>query len=85
MTSGAPPMSMATMVRRGTKPNRNVEESLHHSPVTGMIDAILLGEMRHLRNSGGRDADGARRTAQQTAMQMSWQLHALIANKFPPL
>ncbi|HEX4112503.1 MAG TPA: hypothetical protein VH020_08200 [Stellaceae bacterium] len=57
-----------------------VERSLHHGPVTGMLDPILLSEMRQL--SDGEDDLAA---AQRTAMQTSWQLHAVIAHKLPKL
>jgi hypothetical protein len=69
------------MVRRGVKPNREVEEFLHHSPVAGMVDAVLLSEMRNLRIKDRAELVEAQRAAQRTAMQMSWQLHALVARQ----
>jgi hypothetical protein len=57
-----------------------VEQSLHHGPVTGMLDPILLSEMRQM-SEGGEDLAAA----QRAAMQTSWQLHAILANKLPKL
>jgi hypothetical protein len=65
-------------VKRGTKPNRMVEQSLHHGPVTGMLDPILLGELRQISERGEELA-----AAQQIAMQTSWRLHAIVARRIP--
>jgi hypothetical protein len=65
------------MVKRGEKPNRNVEESLHHSPVTGMLDGILLREIRTVCPGTNQDLAAA----EQAALQMSWHLHAVLGRK----
>lgn len=61
----------------GMKPNRSVEEILHHSPVDGMIDEFLLSEIRLMPAFRGEDFARAERTA----LQMSWFLHALAGRK----
>jgi hypothetical protein len=63
------------MVNRGAKPNRRVEEALHHSPVTGVIDAILIGEIRRVGDGRGNEVAAAHRTA----MEVSWQLQTIVA------
>jgi hypothetical protein len=65
------------MVSRGSKPNRRVEEALHHRPVTGVVDSILLGEIRRNGNGQGDDVQAAHRTAMQTA----WDLQRLVARQ----
>lgn len=76
MTPGAFAVFMPVMAKRRGMPNRSREEVLHHSPVTGMLDTILLSELRIIFDDGQKlDA------AQRVAMQMSWRLHALVARK----
>jgi hypothetical protein len=65
------------MVNRGPKPNRDIEEMLHHGPITGMLDPILLDEMRYLRDGGNAALDAA----QRSALDMSWRLHDLVFQK----
>jgi hypothetical protein len=64
------------MTRRRITPNRHREETLHHGPVTGMLDAVLVSELRMLIDDGEKRA-----AAQRVAMQVSWRLHALVARK----
>lgn len=71
---------IADMVNRGATPNRLVEQSLHHGPVIGMLDPILLGEIHELCED---DKDLI--AAQQLAMQISFRLHALVAKRVPKL
>ena len=59
----------------GMKPNRSVEEILHHSPVDGMIDEFLLSEIRLMPECRGEDFAQAERIA----LQMSWFLHAITS------
>jgi hypothetical protein len=80
MTGQGAAMFSPFMVKRGAKPNRLVEQSLHHGPVTGMLDPILLNEMRQMSEHGEDLA-----AAQQAAMQASWRLHALVARRVPKL
>jgi len=61
----------------GIKPNRSVEEILHHSPVDGMIDEFLLSEIR--RMPAFRGEDFAR--AERVALQISWRLHSLVSRR----
>lgn len=61
----------------GRKPNRGVEEALHHGPVGGMIDEFLLSEIRLMPRASGEDMAAAERKA----MQMSWYLHAVVSRK----
>jgi hypothetical protein len=58
------------------KPNRSIEASLHQGPVTGMLDSILLSEMRQIC-----DDDEGLAEAQRAALEMSWWLHALVAQR----
>jgi hypothetical protein len=66
----------AVMSKRRSKPNRNREEVLHHTPVTGMLDTTLLSELRIIFD----DSEKLDR-AQRIAMQVSWRLHAIVARK----
>jgi hypothetical protein len=61
-----------TMGEPGTKPNRRVEEALHHSPATAIVDAIILSEIRNMCRRGDELA-----AAHRTAIQISSQLHAI--------
>jgi hypothetical protein len=56
----------------GAKPNRRVEEALHHSPATAIVDAIILSEIRHMCRRGDELA-----AAHRTAIKISSQLHAI--------
>jgi len=61
----------------GIKPNRSVEEILHHSPVDGMIDEFLLSEIRLMPEFRGEDFAQAERIA----LQISWHLHSLVSRR----
>ncbi len=65
------------MKRRGVKPNPNIETVLHRRPVAGMIDGILLNELRQITDLKEFAA------AERVALQVSWHLHAVIAQKIP--
>lgn len=65
------------MVNRGAKPNPRTERILHHGPVTGVVDTILLGEIRQIGNGSG----DARTQAHRIASQMAWRLHTLAARR----
>jgi hypothetical protein len=67
------------MVNRTPRPNRDAEEKLHHSPVTGMLDSVLLDEIRFLRDPSAAALDAA----QRAALDMSWRLHDLVFQKAP--
>jgi hypothetical protein len=64
------------MPQRDEKPHPTFEAVLHQTPVTGMLDSILINELRQQCDTG---ADFAR--AQRIALRMSWHLHALIGQK----
>jgi hypothetical protein len=65
------------MPRHDQKPHPTFEAVLHQTPVTGMLDAILLGELQHDFGGGA-----PLRRAQRIALRMSWQLHALLGQRF---
>ena len=69
------------LVPRGITTNRIVEQSLHHGPVTGMMDSVLLDELRTVRTATVEELV----TAQRAALQVSWRLHALVARRVPKL
>jgi hypothetical protein len=60
------------MGQRGAKPNRRVEEALHHSPATSIVDAIILSEIRRMCSRGDEVA-----AAHRTAIQISAHLTAI--------
>ena len=77
MTGRARCCSFGGMVNKGAKPNRRTEQMLHHGPVTGVVDTILLSEIRQVGNGD----PAARTEAQRVAMQMAWRLHTLAARR----
>ena len=69
---------MSNMVNgRGAKPNRRIEELLHHGPVVSTVDKVLLGEIRQLGDGTGKTLAEAHRTA----MHMSLRLQAIAARR----
>jgi hypothetical protein len=60
------------MRERGAKPNRRVEEALHHSPTTAIVDAIILSEIHRMCSRGAELA-----AAHRTAIQISSHLNAI--------
>jgi hypothetical protein len=66
------------MSRRDDKPHPTFEAVLHQTPVTGMLDSILLNELRQQC-----DSEATFGRAQRIALRMSWQLHALLAQNIP--
>jgi len=58
------------MVNRGAKPNRRIEELLHHGPVMAVVDKTLLTEIRGMGDGTGRAIAEAHRTAMQVAMKL---------------
>lgn len=64
------------MPPRDEKPHPTFEAILHQTPVTGMLDSILLSELRQQC-----DSEATFSRAQRLAMQISWQLHALLGQK----
>lgn len=64
---------MSNMVNGGAKPNRRIEELLHHGPVIGMVDKTLLGEIRQL----GDGSVGSMTASHRAAMQVSLRLQAI--------
>ncbi len=65
--------------RRPAKPNRTIEAVLHQRPVDGMIDGILLNEMKQIADR--REFA----TAERVALQVSWYLHAIVAQNVQKL
>lgn len=62
-------------MERHHKPDRNVEAVLHQRPVSGMIDGILLDEMKQITDRREFAA------AERVALQVSWYLHAVLGPK----
>ena len=65
------------MVNRGAKPNRRIEELLHHGPIVGTVDKTLLSEIRQLGDGTGKTIAEAHRTA----MNVSLRLQALVSRQ----
>lgn len=65
------------MKRRVVKPDSNIEAVLHRRPVAGMIDGILLNELRQITDPKAFAA------AERVALQVSWHLHAVLVQKIP--
>jgi hypothetical protein len=65
--------------RRPAKPNPTIEAILHRRPVDGMIDGILLNEMKQIAERKEFAA------AERVALQISWYLHAVVAQKVQKL
>jgi hypothetical protein len=68
---------MPNMVNGGARPNRRIEQLLHHGPVTGMVDKALIGEIRQL----GDGSVGALAAAHRTAMEVSLRLQAIVSRE----
>ena len=56
--------------RGGAKPNRRIEELLHHGPVLAVVDKTLLTEIRGMGDGTGRAIAEAHRTAMQVSMKL---------------
>jgi hypothetical protein len=64
------------MAQRDDKPHPTFEAVLHQTPVTGMLDSILINELRQQC-----DSEAGFTRAQRIALRMSWHLHALLGKK----
>ena len=57
------------------KPDQTIETRLHHGPILGVIDNILLSEIRSLLR--GTDLT----EAYKVALKISWQLQAVTKHR----
>jgi hypothetical protein len=65
------------MVNGGAKPNRRIEQLLHHGPVTAILDKTLIDEIRQLGDGTGKTVAEAHRTA----MRMSLRLQTIATSQ----
>ena len=65
------------MGEHGKEPNHAVEELLHHSPITDMLDGYLLSEIRLAHGAQSTE----RAAALGVARRMSRHLHALLSHR----